>query len=257
MPVESPDVPELARRVFGDRTELAAAYVRLLVTTGIEHGLVGPREAPRMWQRHVVNCALAEPAFAPGASVADLGTGAGLPGIVLAIARPDLRVHLVEPLQRRVGWLRRSVAELGLGNVEICEGRAEAYAGRLRVRHTTARAVARLASLTEWSVPLLEPGGTLVAYKGASAAAELEADWPAMRRAGATSSVVRVYGEDLLDRGTSSGESDESAADPASVGPVEVGSWLQEPTRVVIVECREPARRRSKRSRRGPAARST
>ncbi len=189
------DSPEMARRVFGARLELAAAYVELLVTTGIDHGLVGPREGPRMWERHVVNCALAAPAFQPDAEVADLGTGAGLPGLVLAIARPDLRLHLIEPLHRRIVWLERTVELLGLENVVLLEGRAEVYAGRLVVRHTTARAVARLDALSRWSAPLLAPGGSLVALKGFGAAAELAADWPAMRRAGARAARVCGYGE--------------------------------------------------------------
>lgn len=192
------DPPEMARRVFGARLELAAAYVELLVTTGIDHGLVGPREAPRMWERHVVNCALAAPAFQPDAEVADLGTGAGLPGLVLAIARPDLRLHLIEPLHRRIVWLERTVELLALENVVLLEGRAEVYAGRLAVRHTTARAVARLDALSRWSAPLLAPGGSLVALKGSGAAAELAADWPAMRRAGARAARVCGYGESGL-----------------------------------------------------------
>lgn len=192
------DPPEVARRVFGARLELAAAFVELLVTTGIDHGLVGPREAPRMWERHVVNCALAAPAFQPDAEVADLGTGAGLPGLVLAISRPDLRLHLIEPLRRRIVWLERTVELLGLENVVLLEGRADAYAGRLAVRHTTARAVARLDALSRWSAPLLAPGGSLVALKGSGAAAELAADWPAMRRAGARAARVCGYGESGL-----------------------------------------------------------
>ena len=108
-----PPTPVAARALFGDRAEVAEHYVAILADTGISHGLVGPREAPRLWERHVLNCAVVHPLFAPDTEVADIGSGAGLPGLVLAIIRPDLHLHLVEPLQRRTVWLRRTVEELG------------------------------------------------------------------------------------------------------------------------------------------------
>ena len=119
----------------------------LLADTGISHGLIGPREAPRLWDRHVLNSAVVQPVFAEGARVADIGSGAGLPGIPLAIARPDLRMVLVEPLQRRTIWLTSTIQVLGLTNVEVHRGRAESLWGAERFRHVTARAVARTGEL--------------------------------------------------------------------------------------------------------------
>ncbi len=200
-PSSSEPTPSVAGRLFGARLSLAEQYVAALRSTGIEHGLVGPREADRMWERHVINCALAAGSFDPDSAIADLGTGAGLPGIVLAIARPDLHVHLVEPLHRRIVWLERTVAALHLTNVTLHEDRAESVAGQLQVRHTTARAVARLAALTLWSRPLLAEGGSLIAVKGASAETELAADWPAMQRAGAGRAQVQVVGDELVTAG--------------------------------------------------------
>ncbi len=210
-----PATPPAARVIFGDRLGLAERYVGLLATTGIDHGLIGPREGPRLWDRHVLNCAVAAPLVDPAATVADLGSGAGLPGLVLAIARPDLRLHLVEPLHRRIVWLESTVRTLGLDHVELHEGRAQAWSGRLRVRHTTARAVARLAKLGPWSAPLLEPGGSLVALKGAGAQTELEQDWPQLRRAGAVRARVELLGADLLEEPT--------RAVVVSFGPAEPG----------------------------------
>ncbi len=192
------DLEALADRVFGANLPKTRQYAERLVTTGITHGLVGPKEAPRIWERHLLNCAVVAPSITPHADVADLGSGAGLPGIVLALARPDLTVHLVEPLHRRVVWLRSTVAALELDNTVVHESRAEALVGQLLVRHTTARAVARLSVLTRWSRPLVHAGGSLIAIKGASAHVELEQDWPEMRRAGATSADVVTLGSDSL-----------------------------------------------------------
>ena len=196
-----PTVRDAASELFGPRLPVAERYVEELRTTGIDHGLVGPREADRMWERHVLNCALVAPLFEPDSPIADLGSGAGLPGLVIAIARPDLQVHLVEPLHRRIVWLERTSSELGLDNVTLLEGRAESFAGRLQVRHTTARAVARLAALTAWSASLLDVGGSLLALKGASAPIELSTDWIAMRRAGASQADVHLLGESLVEAG--------------------------------------------------------
>ncbi|MBB1023189.1 16S rRNA (guanine(527)-N(7))-methyltransferase RsmG [Dietzia sp. DQ12-76] len=179
-------VPEGAESVFGDRLELAEKYVRFLATAGLERGLMGPRERPRLWDRHVLNSAAAAAALADGETVVDIGSGAGLPGIPLALARPDLRVTLVEPLLRRSTFLQEVVDDLGI-DVRVVRGRAEeksvvAEVGGADV--VTSRAVAPLAKLAGWSAPLLRSGGRMVALKGASAADEVERDRHALRRLG-------------------------------------------------------------------------
>lgn len=167
--------PEAAGRVFGERLPLAQAYAELLADTGVAHGLIGPREVPRLWDRHLLNCAVvAEAMPACHARVIDVGSGAGLPGIVLALVRPDLDVHLVEPMQRRVEWLLTCLELLGLANVTVHFDRAEGLAGSLRARYVTGRAVARLSTLLPWCAPLVEVGGRVVALKGSSAANELD-----------------------------------------------------------------------------------
>jgi 16S rRNA (guanine527-N7)-methyltransferase len=173
---ETPSTPELARRAFSlVRLPLAERYVALLATAGVERGLIGPREAPRLWERHVLNCLALSTAIPAGASVADLGSGAGLPGVVLAIGRPDLRVTLVEPLQRRLGFLDEVVEELSLENVVTIRGRAEELHGRERYDVVTARALAPLSRLLGWAMPLVAPSGVLLAMKGGSAADEIAA----------------------------------------------------------------------------------
>jgi 16S rRNA (guanine527-N7)-methyltransferase len=192
--------------VFGDRVDLAERFTAILADTGVSHGLIGPREVPILWERHVLNCAVAQEAFPHGVAVGDIGSGAGLPGLALAIARPDLELHLVEPLLRRTTWLSTTVDELGLDNVTVHRGRAEELAGTLEVPWATARAVARLDKLARWTFPLLSAGGTLVALKGSSAADELAADEPALRRLGMVSAQVRTYGAQVLDPATTTVE---------------------------------------------------
>lgn len=172
---------EQAEQVFHDNTERAFAYCNALCTTGVDHGLVGPREVPIMWERHVLNCAVVQEAIPQGASLVDVGSGAGLPGLVLAIARPDIRVTLVEPLERRVNWLTSTIAELGL-DVEVKRGRAEEFAGAVSAQVGTARAVAGLSKLVPWLAPLVAPGGTLLAIKGKSAESEIEAAQKVLRK---------------------------------------------------------------------------
>lgn len=194
----APEPPAEAVDVFGDQLPLARRYADLLATTGIAHGLVGPREAPRLWERHLVNCAVAEELIPQGETVIDIGSGAGLPGLVLAIARPDLTVHLVEPLLRRTTWLEAAVAELGLTTVSVHRGRAEEVAAQkiaLEAPVVTARAVASLDKLITWSFPLLSPGGRLLALKGEAAQRELDDAAAILRRRGAVSSAVHVLGE--------------------------------------------------------------
>ena len=165
----------------------------------MSHGLIGPREIPRLWDRHVLNCAVVQDAFPAGVKLVDVGSGAGLPGLALAIARPDLDVHLVEPMLRRTQWLSGVVEQLGLENVTVHRGACRGPGGLVAAPFVTARAVARLDKLARWCVPLLEPGGTLVAMKGRSAAEELSADRRALERLGLVAAVVTEHGRDLLD----------------------------------------------------------
>lgn len=185
--------------MFGDRLPMAERFVAILSDTGVSHGLIGPREVPRLWDRHVLNCAVIEGAFPQRARVIDVGSGAGLPGLALAIARPDLEVHLVEPMLRRTTWLTDTVTALTLDNVTVHRGRAEEFAGALSAPWVTARAVARLDKLARWCVPLLAPQGVLVAMKGRSAAQELEEDRPALERLGLRDAVVTDHGPQVLD----------------------------------------------------------
>ena len=178
---------------------MATAYAATLADTGVSHGLVGPREVPRLWERHVLNCAVVHEAFPVGSTVIDVGSGAGLPGVVLAIARPDLEVHLVEPMLRRTTWLDDVVQDLGLDRVRVHRGRAEALGGDLSARWVTARAVAGLGQLARWCLPLLEPEGTLVAMKGRRAADELSADRAALEELGLTAATVSEHGKGIVD----------------------------------------------------------
>lgn len=183
--------------VFGQQLDLAVGYIERLTSDGIVRGLLGPREVPRVWDRHVLNCAVVASAPAANARVADVGSGAGLPGIVWAIARPDLNVTLVEPLLRRTVFLSEVVEELGLGErVGVWRGRAQDHAGHYDV--VTARAVARLDKLATWCLPLVTQGGRLLAFKGASAERERDASMSTLRRLGATTARVTTYGETVL-----------------------------------------------------------
>jgi 16S rRNA (guanine527-N7)-methyltransferase len=196
---ETPSVPDVARRVFRlDRLPLAEAYATLLATTGVERGLIGPREAPRLWDRHLLNCAVLGELLPGGAAVADVGSGAGLPGLVLAIHRPDLRLTLIEPLLRRTTFLSEVVDELRLDNVEVVRGRADALHGERTFDVVTSRAVAPLTRLLAWSMPLVAPEGALVAMKGSSIGEEVADAAEALARLGCAEPTVAVLGEGLL-----------------------------------------------------------
>ena len=157
---------------FGERQKEVARYAEILATWGIERGLVGPKEGDRIWDRHIANCIPVTTLLTKGASLLDIGSGAGLPGIVIALARPDLKVTLLEPLQRRIDFLEEVVAELGI-EVTVKRGRAESFKGGFNF--VTARAVAPLPKLATVSWHLVMGGGSLLAMKGEGAAAELEA----------------------------------------------------------------------------------
>lgn len=185
-----------------DRLPLAERYAARLAGDGVVRGLIGPRETPRLWERHLVNCALLADLLPAGASVCDVGSGAGLPGVVLAIARPDLAVTLVEPLLRRTTFLEETVAELGLDRVEVVRGRAEALHGQRRFGIVTSRAVAPLDRLLAWSMPLVEPTGALVAMKGSSVAEEIDAAGPVLARLGCAAPEVHTLGTGLVGSAT-------------------------------------------------------
>jgi 16S rRNA (guanine527-N7)-methyltransferase len=170
---ETPPPPVEAAGVFGSRLGLAQAYAALLAGPGTVRGLMGPREVPRLWDRHLLNCALVSELIPTEASVCDIGSGAGLPGLVIAIRRPDSRVTLVEPLLRRTTFLEEAVRELDLQNVEVVRARAEALHGTREFDVVTSRAVAPLTTLAGWSLPLARAGGLMLALKGASAEEEL------------------------------------------------------------------------------------
>ena len=196
---ETPPTPVSARGVFSLRLPLAERYCALLADDGVVRGLIGPREAPRLWERHLLNCAVLGEAIGPDLSVADIGSGAGLPGLVLAIARPDLTLTLVEPLLRRTTFLDEVVADLGLDNVEVVRGRAEELHGTREFDVVTSRAVAPLGRLLDWSMPLVRQGGHLVAMKGSSVGEEIEAAAPELTRYGAGEVRVRAVGAEILD----------------------------------------------------------
>ncbi|MBK7721823.1 MAG: 16S rRNA (guanine(527)-N(7))-methyltransferase RsmG [Austwickia sp.] len=174
-----------ASELFGARAELAERFAQSLADHGPRLGLIGPRELDRLWGRHVVNCALVSELIPQDVRVADIGSGAGLPGLVLAVRRPDVQFTLIESMARRVTWLTESVAELGLSNVEVVRARAEDLAGRVVVDIVTARAVAPLTRLLGWSWPLCREGGQILAMKGAAAEHEVEEAGPWLRRVGA------------------------------------------------------------------------
>jgi len=183
-----------------------ARYAELLSTAGVERGLIGPREVPRLWDRHLLNCAVAVPLVPEGASVIDVGSGAGLPGIVWGIVRPDITVTCLEPLQRRATFLEEAVTELGLvGRVQVVRARAEDIVrGRgpvtsLRARIVTARAVAPLDRLAGWTVPLVQPGGELLALKGRSASEEVEASRTVLEKLGVVSVEIVECGEGVVE----------------------------------------------------------
>ncbi len=202
------DIPEpllpAARVLFSDRLPLARRYAELLATDGVIRGLIGPREAPRIWDRHLLNCAAVSQLVPNAASITDVGSGAGLPGIPLALARPDLTVVLVDSLARRTAFLDEAVPALDLaGRVSVVRGRAEELAGRLPSADVvTARAVAPLDRLAGWCLPLTAVGGRLLALKGAGAAEEVAAHRAAIGRLGGGTPTVRRCGVGLLDEPT-------------------------------------------------------
>jgi 16S rRNA (guanine527-N7)-methyltransferase len=195
-----PEPPPSAARVFGERLGLAREYADLLAGPGVERGLIGPGEVDRLWERHILNSAALGELVEPDARVLDIGSGAGLPGVPLAIARPDLSVTLVEPMLRRSDFLTEVAEGLGL-DVAVFRARAEDPAARAELTGAdvvTSRAVADLLKLARWSLPLLRPGGRMLALKGERAEIEVAEHGPAMRRLGAVDVEVVRCGRDYL-----------------------------------------------------------
>lgn len=201
MPADPASEPS-RRAVFGDQLELADTYAGLLATAGVERGLIGPRETDRLWDRHLLNCAVVTDLLPVGARVVDVGSGAGLPGLPMAIRRPDISVDLVESLQRRTDFLTEAVQLLGLTDrVRIVRGRAEDVSVRTEVgaaQWATARAVAPLDRLVRWCLPLLAGGGSLLAIKGDRGRDELSEFAPIIRRLGGVDPEVVTCGAGVL-----------------------------------------------------------
>ncbi len=212
---ETPPAPTSAQGVFASRLPLAVEYADQLTHQATLRGLIGPREVPRLWERHILNCAVITELMPEGSTVADIGSGAGLPGLVVAIRRPDLQVTLIEPLLRRTTFLGELVETMGLKNVVVRRGRAEELHGEATYDVVTSRAVAPMERLARWSLPLVREGGTFLAMKGSSAQEELEAAAPVVRRLGGTGSRVVEVG----------------------------GAWLETPVTVVEMRRRGGARR--------------
>ncbi|WP_051970064.1 16S rRNA (guanine(527)-N(7))-methyltransferase RsmG [Kitasatospora azatica] len=196
------EAPQAAREIFGERFGAAQRYAELLATAGVQRGLIGPREVPRLWDRHVLNCAVLSELLPENATLCDVGSGAGLPGIPVALARPDVSVTLLEPLLRRTTFLEEVVRELGLENVTVLRGRAEEMVGKISVEIVTARAVAPLDRLAGWGMPLLRPYGQMLALKGDTAEQELADSRSALTKLGAVEWAVIPVGESALGAAT-------------------------------------------------------
>jgi len=194
--------PPVAQQVFGSRVDLARLYFNALVRDSDELGLLGPREMPRLWTRHILNSAVVSELLVGGEAVADVGSGAGLPGIPLAIVRPDVNFTLIEPMERRAVWLQKIVDDLKLSNVEVIRARAEDVHGR-RFDIVTARALSAMPKLLRLTVPLTKSGGKILALKGGKAAEEIQDARPLMKKLGIASFELLTTGVTLLAEPTS------------------------------------------------------
>jgi 16S rRNA (guanine527-N7)-methyltransferase len=192
--------PAVAAALFGDRLDIARQYTADLARRGEELGLIGPLELPRLWSRHIINCVLVAPLLRPGVT-GDVGSGAGLPGLVLAIARPDVQLVLIEPMERRVEWLKSESADLGLDNVTVIRARAE-EAPQETLDQVTARAVTALSKLIPVTAPLLRRGGEMIFMKGARVDVEVEAAQKVIRKNRLSAVEVLVLGEGVAPEST-------------------------------------------------------
>jgi 16S rRNA (guanine527-N7)-methyltransferase len=193
--------PAAAAQIFGDRLDIARAFTRNLAEQGETRGLIGPLEVPRLWSRHILNSAVIAPLFGEG-RVGDVGSGAGLPGLVGAIVRPDVTWVLIEPMERRTTWLQEQADELGLANVEVHRGRAEDWADGPILDAVTARAVSALRTLLPLTAPLVRDGGELVLMKGVSAETEIDKAAKQIRSQRLRDVRVEVVGSELLSEPT-------------------------------------------------------
>lgn len=190
--------PAAAELIFGDQIGKARLYFDALVRDGDLLGLLGPREMPKLWTRHILNSAVVAELVAPGQTVADVGSGAGLPGIPMALAQPQAQFTLIEPMERRSDWLKRAVQDLELTNVRVHRARAEEIAEVFDV--VTARAVSALPNLLRMCVPMTKHGGEVIALKGSKAADEIQDAKKLQKKLGIASfEIVRLGGEFLTD----------------------------------------------------------
>ncbi|MFD5214136.1 16S rRNA (guanine(527)-N(7))-methyltransferase RsmG [Microbacterium sp. NPDC058345] len=192
-PLVEPE-PAVAAELFGERVALARRFTAALAAEGELRGLIGPLELPRLWTRHILNSAIAAPLFS--GSVADVGSGAGLPGLVLAIARPDVQWTLIEPMERRVAWLNEQVEALELDNVRVMRARAEDVG--LEFDIVTARAVSAMRTLVPITAPLVKDRGELVLLKGHNVPAEIDAAAKVLKKHKVTDVTIDVLGEGVL-----------------------------------------------------------
>lgn len=194
--------PAAAVTLFGDQIEVARSFTNELARRGEVLGLIGPLEPPRLWTRHILNSALLAPLLEARGRVADVGSGAGLPGLVLAIARPDVEFVLIEPMERRTDWLRGEADRLGLQNVTVLRGRAEDVADEVVVDQVTARAVSALSKLIPLTVPLVRSGGQLILMKGARVDEEIEKARKVILRKRLSDVEVLELGDGVVDETT-------------------------------------------------------
>lgn len=197
-----PAPPEVAKVVFGDSLPTARAYAEFLAGPGVERGLLGPSETGRIWDRHLLNCAVVAELVPPACELVDIGSGAGLPGVVLAMLLPRVKVVLMDSMARRTVFLTECVSALGLTNVDVMRGRAEDMAGRLAADVVTARAVARLDRLAVLATGVAKRGGLVLALKGAAAAQELAEAAPVLARLGVSGSEIVTAGAGVISEPT-------------------------------------------------------
>lgn len=190
--------PAITAQIAGDQLEVLRAFTNDLAQRGEPLGLIGPLEPARLWTRHILNSAILAPLVKEGAKVADIGTGGGMPGLVLAIVRPDAHFKLIEPMERRCAWLNEQVDRLGLNNVEVKRGRAEEFHDAFEVDQVTARAVTALRKLVPLAAPLLRDGGELLLLKGDSVQNEIDAAEKVLRKFKVHDMSIELLGEGLL-----------------------------------------------------------